>query len=312
MDVSSSPANTDLRSPSKGGLGTVFVTGDLNVDHVATNVVLGGITRVAHNPPTVGGSALNAAFALRAAGFHSVVFGKVGADADGDHILSALSTHQIQCFVNRHNSRPTGSCNIIYFEGEKYPRTIYYACGNANDYEIDSLDEALRAAALTQNDFVFSPLHLYDQTDGDRNHCRAFFHKLRSSGARVIVDVVPHGIYELLDAMTLVDIIGGPVFVMIGEYRTFMNLTAACADDMPTQADCDRIAQHFESTYFLCRFGIGNISRELVFRRTATGADIIEAAAETGYESLPDVEKRGFGDRLTASTLKRILETSER
>jgi len=174
-----------------------------------------------------------------------------------------------------------------------------------------SLHLALKKTDLSEDDFIFSPLHLYDQTDGDQDHCRVFFDELRSSGSRIIVDIVPHTIYEILDVAGLKYIIGGSVFMMIGEYRTFMNLIAAGAyvgDRTLTQADCEWIARRLEAEYFLRRYGIGNISRELVFRRTREAVELLWTA-ETGYEHLPDIEKRGFGDHLTASTLSGMALT---
>jgi sugar/nucleoside kinase (ribokinase family) len=303
-----SPSSTPQSHLSK-----VFVTGDLNIDNMITGVALGKITRVPYIPPVVGGSAYNAAVAFKHAGFHPIVFGKIGDDDGGDLILSALERQGIDYLIDRDNAKPTGTCNIIYFRGEEYPRTIYYWSANANDYNTESLQLALKKADLSEDDFIFSSLHLYDQTDGDLDHCRAFFAELRSSGSRVIVDIVPHTIYDIFDVAVLKDIISGSVFMMIGEYRTFMNLIAvgAYADDRtPTQADCEQIARHLEAEYFLCRYGIGNISRELVFRRTHEAVKLLWTA-ETGYEHLPDVEKRGFGDYLTASTLSQIVHSRE-
>jgi sugar/nucleoside kinase (ribokinase family) len=109
------------------GLPKVFVTGDLAVDNVVTGIALGGITRVAYAPPAVGGSAYNAAIAFKHAGFSPIVFGKVGKDANGNLILSTLERDGIYHFIDRDDSNPTCSCNIIYFQDQEHLRTIYYS-----------------------------------------------------------------------------------------------------------------------------------------------------------------------------------------
>jgi pfkB family carbohydrate kinase len=309
MSLSTARVKVRSRSGPPDGSYKMFVTGDLNIDNVVTGVTLGGITRVAFNPPVVGGSAYNAAIAFDREGFQTIIFGKVGADHGGDLILTALQKHRIKYHVARDEAKPTGTCNIIYFEGHEHPRTIYYWGSNANDYDLASLRMALRKAALVEGDFIFSPLHIYDQTNHNRQMCRDFFDVLRSCRARVIIDVVPHRIYESLNADDLREIIGGPAFMIIGEFRTFMNLIGVDPNDIgsvPGESDCNRIADHFNAEYFLCRYGFGNISHERVFRRMQKAVEFLNRPTHTGYERVPDVKKRGFGDWLTAKTLNWI------
>src|SRR5689334_18424268 len=140
----------------QASLPKVFVTGDLNIDNVATGLALGKITQVAYHPPTVGGSAYNAAIAFKRAGFRPVVFGKVGNDVSGELILSALKQAEIPLFVERDEAKPTCVCNIIYFQNEAHPRTIYYWSNNANDYDTAALGPALQSANLSEDDLIFS------------------------------------------------------------------------------------------------------------------------------------------------------------
>lgn len=288
----------------------IFVTGDLNVDHVVTDVALGGITRVKFIRRAPGGSAYNAAIAFQEAGFKPLLYGKVGTDLNGDVIVDALETRGIHHLIDRDSEKATGTCHIIYFRDQPQLRTIYYSDRNANDYSATSLEQALRAADLHRDDLVFSSLHMYDQTNHDESNCCAFFALLRASGARLIVDIVPHRIYETLDVASICRIVGAPPFMFIGEYRTFMNLIDPAWQDsngLPTDTDCSLIARKFAAEYFACRYGVGNISHELLFKRCVSSLVLLGPARQTGYEAVPDPDKPGFGDQLTANTLRRIL-----
>jgi sugar/nucleoside kinase (ribokinase family) len=288
----------------------IFVIGDLNIDNVVTGAILGKITRVVLPAPSIGGSAYNAARAFKQAGFHTMLFGKVGNDADGNLIVLTVEQNEIHHFIGRDEKKPTGTCHIIYFQGADNLRTIYFPCPNANDYDLCSIEHALKESALGPDDFVFTSLHIYDQVDRNLDHCRNFFNTLHASGCRVIVDIVPHTIYEDLNVSQFNQMIGGPVYMIISEYRTFMHLISCQADilnEAPTESDCQTILHYFKAQYYVCRSGIGNISRQLVFNHSHSSNENLGTIIETGFEKLPDIEKRGFGDRLTANTLLQML-----
>ena len=288
----------------------VFVTGDLNIDSVVTGLALGGINRVAASPPTVGGSAYNAAVAFAATGLSTLLYGKVGEDDNGTRILSALERTRIHNLVSRDRARPTGTCTILFFRGDDQFRTIYYPCFSANDYDPEDVAAALHNARLLPTDFVFASLHMYDQTGQDAHRCRQFLDRLRSSGAQVIIDIVPHMIYERIDIRSLLSIVGAPIFMLIGEYRTFLRLVRGQSGDVPDSPCVEEfslIVNSFPADCFDCRYGIGNISEQTVFRRGAGQKPEIVSRAKTGYEALPDEQKRGFGDWLTAATLSTLL-----
>ena len=289
----------------------VFVTGDLNVDFVLTGASIGEISRIPAPRPRVGGSAFNAAVAFRREEFHSILFGKVGADANGDLIVDGVRQLHIDHFIERDPAKPTGTCHIMYFKDADHLRTVFYFEKNANDYVAATLRNALVKANISERDFVFSPFHLYEQTDRHLDRCRTFFNDLRSRGARLILDVVPHTLHQAITMTDFRHVVAGPVDVLIGEYRTLAGLIdiGVTRDDVPSPRECAMFSDHFNADVVICRFGIGNIGRQIVFTRRVTTRPLPREAADTGYERLPDAEKRGYGDYLTARTLAYLLGT---
>lgn len=291
----------------------VFIAGDLTVDLVSTGVEIGGITNVQRPHPIVGGSGYNAAAALHRFAdslFHPIVFGKIGDDEAGAAICDSLDALGVENLVSVDPSKPTCICNIVYHGRSGTERTIYYWSNNANDYDIQELSDALRQASLTDEDLILVPLHMYDQTGRDLDHCSAFFTRLRNTPARIVVDLVPHLIYESLNLSDLLTLVGGPVFLFIGERRTFLNLlTPECRvpDEDPDDEECIAVASALEAHYFSYRFGVGNIERELIFEREGASIHRLLPIIQTGFEQLLPAEKVGFGDRLTADTLHTLL-----
>ncbi len=305
------PHATDIKAMSQAHaiLPRVFVTGDLNVDFVITGATVGKVSRVDVPAPRVGGSAYNAAVAFKRAGFDSLLFGNVGDDHYGRLIFEAVTRNGIEVLVGHDPTKPTGTCHLLYFEGGDHLRTIYYFGGNANDYDPIRLERALTKARLTPTDLVFSSLHMYDQTDRDFDRCQAFFGMLRSSGAKLVLDVVPHTLYEVLTLTDFHRMIGGTVDILIGEYQTLARLAnpGITPANTPNRDDFAHLARHFDTHHFLCRYGIGNIGHEVVFTPNQDTVRLMDRATETGYDALPVELKRGFGDDLTAMTLRQLL-----
>ena len=291
----------------------VFVTGDLNLDCIWRAVSFGGISRVPPPILQVGGSAYNAAAAFNRAGFQAILFGSVGTDQNGDLILDSTAKQGVATFVTRHASKPTGTCNLVYFEGDKHLRSVFYPHPNANIYDIGALRKALHFATLRADDLIFSPFHLFEQLDHSHYKCQEFLQTLTDAGSRVIIDLVPHTLYESLTADELNDMIGGPIYMFIGEYHTFLGLLGRRPSSgmlSPTYTDCELVANAFRADYFVCRYGIGNISQQLLFRSAKGRLLDVGRPTSTGYEEVSASDRCGFGDRLTAETLHTLLESS--
>jgi pfkB family carbohydrate kinase len=285
----------------------VFVVGDLCMDYIATGVTTGGITAVPR-VARVGGSAFNAASAFATVGFPTSIFGRVGRDPDGDAVLAAINERGVRSFIDRSERNPTCVCNIVFPSISGESRTIYYWRPNANEYDEICVAVALREAALTPQDLVFTSLHIHEQTGRDAARCGRFFAALAASPARLVVDLVPHRIYEALSIGELKRMVGVQPHIYIGEFRTFMNFVdPGCKlAGEPSASDRLRISDFFPADLIVCRYGIGEISVECVFSGRNPPGSLVLPPAQTGYERVADEAKPGFGDRLTAQTLLRL------
>jgi len=293
----------------------VFVVGDLNIDNVVYNVILGGNQPLA-SEYRVGGTGVGTAIALSKEGFLPILFGKVGNDYFGKMIFEEVNKHKIVSLVEVDESKPTGICNLLFFSGKDNLRTIFYDVNNANDYDIEKLKSALAATNIRKNDFLFTTFNIYQQTNRKLGHCKVFFDLLNNTGARVILDLVPHNLYEHISLDALLGSIGTKTFILIGEHTTFMNLInkrKGVKYSKPNEKDFNRIKSKFDSEFYICRFGHGNISCQTVFYQNSHGGlSFYKKNQDTGYLKVPDSEKRGFGDILTAKDVRDIIRFSGR
>lgn len=294
---------------AQNNIGRIFVTGDLNVDEIVTGVRLGSINEVNEIKKEVGGSAINAAKGFKNQGFKTVIWGSVGNDDNGKLILGEIDKCMIKNAVNIHQSKPTGVCHIIYFQGDNDMRTIYYVRNNANDYQVSFLEKALKWAEISGDDYIYSSLHCFYQLNDDVDHCKSYIQVLRDSGAKLIIDLTPHLIFVKIGLDEIRSIIGGTVFLLIAEYRTFMGFINPGSDENKKveNSSLQKIASAFQAEYYDCRFGKGNISRQILFKKHTRGIQTLSYIEETGYKNLADNEKSGFGDILTARTLQNLI-----
>jgi hypothetical protein len=278
---------------------------------VITGLELGSVNRVHCIKTTPGGSAFNAALAFKQEGFSPIVFGAVGDDAAGESILNELKHHNIGQLVTRDKHRPTAECHILYFQERDELRTIYYEANNANSYDSTSLHYALERADLDPGDYLFSSLHILDQMDRDIAACRPFLKELASAQGRLIIDLVPHGLYNFCDKDSLTGLLPDSTWLMIGEFRTFFNLIHGSSQPpppMPTRRQCKTIAKTLRSRYFSCRYGAGNIGYEILFSQDLHRQERMPTQHDTGFAQLRPEQKRGFGDLLTAKAVRTLSE----
>jgi pfkB family carbohydrate kinase len=298
----------------RGRRAKVFVTGDLFIDNVVVGLKLGAVNRIPRGAQVPGGSAFNAALAFKREGFDPVVFGTVGRDPAGDVIVRELRKHGIDQFITRSNGRPTAQCNILHFRDGDELRTIYYEIENANTYDAAILRDAIKAANLGPRDYLFSPLYIVEQMRDQLDGCRHFMAELAATQARLIVDLVPHRLYEFCDAAMLRELIVGDPWLVVGSLETFSGLMGRARDgvkSVPTRRDCENIAREFKAEHFTCRYGVGNIDNEIFFdANVGAGADDI-IVHNTGYAALSPDETRGFGDLLTARAVRTLAGLDE-
>jgi hypothetical protein len=280
---------------------------------VIVDLELGGDNRIHPDSPKAGGSAFNAALAFKQEGFDPIVFGAVGDDPAGDTILTELEYHGIGQLITRDQDRPTGRCNILHFRYHDGLRTTYYDADNANSYDVKLLRRAIERADLGSGDYLFAPLHILEQKDRRVAACRPFMNALSAAPGRLIVDLVPHRLYDFCDANFLRGLLPDDTWLMIGEFETFfrlIHLAGEPAPAAPTQRDRETIATNFRSENFACRYGAAGIGYEILFGHELPGHATEAAAQATGYARLRPDQARGFGDLLTTRAVRALARSA--
>ena len=278
----------------------VLILGDLNVDYLIGRIE-GGV--VANKPdPVVGGTGFNAALAYKEEGLVPILFGKVGDDQNGRLVKESLRAQDFISLLGIHQTKGTGTCNIVFFEDNQ--RWLEQEKDNANDYDLKNIAQAITLSQLTEDDFIFVVAHPFFRSTLD--HCRRLFTLLHQTKAQIILDIVPHTLYKTITLDKLNNAIGDRVLAIIGEFPTLMRFIGTNPlHEEPTDEDCKRILDRFSTETIICRYGVGNISKQSIIRKIRDTYEWIERGSDTGYTETPDKEKRGFGDRLTASFIKR-------
>jgi hypothetical protein len=287
----------------------VLVTGDLCLDNVIFDLQLGGVNRIPSGQPAAGGSAFNAALAFKREGFDPIVFGAVGDDPAGDIILNELERNGIGQLITRDQDRPTAQCNILHFRGPDGLRTIYYEADNANTYDVELLRDAIGRAGLGSGDFLFSSLYIIEQMDRQIPSCRPFLDELSAAPGQLIVDLVPHRLYDFCDADAIRSLLTGDTWLMIGEFLTFFHLIHRMSEPAPaapTRQDCELIARTFGARHFSCRYGVAGIGYEILFSHDVHRQPGEPVPQDTGYARLRPDQIRGFGDLLTARAVRAL------
>ncbi len=271
----------------------VLILGDLNIDYSPEDPVKGG--QISNKPdPKVGGTGFNLAVACKEEYLIPILFGKIGDDQNGRLVKEALREKRLFSLLDVHKTKATGESTIRYFEDSQ--RWLEQDKVNANDYDPENLTQALTLSQLTADDFIFIATHPFFRSTLE--HCNKLFTLLHQSQARIIVDIVPHNLYKTITLEQLKSTLGDRIFAVIGEYPTLMRFTrAGHLYDEPPNEDYKRILNRFSANIILCRYGIGNISKQSILRKDGDTYEWIERGLDTGYTETPDEYKRGFGDR---------------
>jgi hypothetical protein len=115
-------------------------------------------------------------------------------------------------------------------------------------------------------------------------------------------------VYERVSRQEFCEAIASDVSVLLGEFHTFMAFLGRKVDEQshPTNADVEDLFAAFRCKTFVLRYGVGSISRQMICRRENGSAYQTLEDKATEYETTPDAEKLGFGDRLTADLIRRF------
>jgi GTP cyclohydrolase II len=291
-----------LQEPIRANDKSIILTvGDLCVDYeMHESSFRSGI--VDKSLPLPGGTGFNAAVAFKKTPFDPVVFGKIGDDADGRTMQLALESSGIKSIVATSKTLHTGNCHIIFRKANN-ERFLIKEEHNANDYDIDNLHRAIELCNIGNKDIAFIVAHALGRFGADRwGKILSCFREKKTS---IIVDMVPHNLYETVTPVDFKQAINGGVNCLISEFNTLLYLCGEKSNrSYPESKDWSLFIKNIPASFIVVRYGIGNISQQTILNRVdSTGNYAILEDVQTGYEDLQQEMRRGFGDFLTAELI---------
>lgn len=273
----------------------LLVFGDLNVDYVMDTADTDAVPQ-----PRAGGTAINAALAFRDVGFEPIVVGAIGSDTAGQYLISALEEHGITAALTR-SEQPTGMCVLLGDPRHRERRTNADRSANAVDPLL--LIASLESLNLRQDDVVFVATHMLVRHS--LSTCTRFFSDIRKLSGRLVADLVPHDLGSVLSADDVTRCLKGCVDILIAELYTIRSLfgEGTALDGAPDQKDWDVLCSRLHSKTLVIRHGRFGIEFETIVGCQNGTASLLDEYP-TSFEERCDLEKIGFGDRLTAQLLQ--------
>lgn len=277
----------------------LFVFGDLNVDYVlkAVDNDVNGVRRP-------GGTAINAALAFQSEGFDSVIVGGLGNDDQADYLEASMLNRGLNARLSR-SSQPTGYCVLL--GDPRRPRRLTNCDSSANAIDPLVLAASLQELKPRPEEPVFVATHMLVRRPP--SECVEFFNVISSMTHRVIADLVPHDLGARVSGETVEMCLKGRAYLIISALGTvrslFVNYPAS--SQSPTATDWCALFRRLAPRVVAIRHGRfgSDFESVMVAPRPGTAASVEDYA--TLFESYPDAEKVGFGDRLTARLLRRLL-----
>ncbi len=287
---------------------TVVIISDLNVDKVLYLHDDGkfcgfneGIREM------TGGCAFNSACIFKKENLDPVILGSVGEDLEGKHILKDLEENDLKAFIYISN-RPTGKSQLLYRNGN---REICSECENANEYD-SRIAVMLDAMRLSEKNLVYITTHILIR--GMKENVFAIVNSIYKTHAKIVIDIVPHNIYNCTTWKFFCEVFNRPVFMVICELKTILLLHSQCnytigeedlVDDQIFDAILEEVySSNLDIKYLVLRYGYQNIGKQRVYENRG-GKFCLRSDEETDFKNLEPEKCRGYGEVLTAKLLKK-------
>ncbi len=289
----------------------IFILGDLNVDYFysVSNETLTKGAILEKQTPLVGGTGFNAARAFRDNGFNPILYGNVGSDNDGSIIFEELNIQAFNSIIAVSKTKQTGNCQIFYIGNEqKKQRILVQESDNANDYSVDQINKSLLLCKIGSDDIIFLVGHCFARCA--KSELKALITCVQNTGAKLILDLVPHDLYTKISLEDFLEVIGNKIDVIISEYQVLRGfLDLADKNGEPSDKERQDYLKLFPTRFLVIRYGEANIGKQDVCKNLDGGGyEVLDKGILTGYSTAPVEEKLGFGDRLTAELLLKYYD----
>lgn len=289
----------------------IVALGDVNMDYVVARNLPVPLSSIKENgviywediAELPGGSGLNFAAFAAEAGYRCLLLGKAGNDSAGSAITTWLEARGIEVPRQWTTAAPTGMAMIM--RDSNGIRLVINNRHNAN-HALSVDDVTQSEAALASCQLVYVSGYCISDPGSSRYDAAVQAMAHAKSGARasaVVLDVVPHRIYEQLtfeqfrECTRYVDILISEVATV----RRFLRLGSITEviDEAMARETAERIAAYYPR--MMLRYGPSGCDRQ-VLADAATGS-LVHQTTEHGNAA----DKRGFGDRLALTALARFF-----
>lgn len=288
---------------------SVIIISDLNIDKILCLTDCNGEFCGFNDgiKETTGGCAFNSAQIFKQEHLDPVILGSIGDDPEGRSILSDLENNELKAFIYK-SSRQTGKSQIFYRNDS---REIFSERENANDYD-SRISVMLDSLKLNGRNIIYATTHMLIR--GTEVNVKKISESMYSSGARIVIDIVPHDIYNSATWDTFCKVFDRPLFMVICELKTILSFHP----DLNHSVGYDETVEHgifqdvlekvydsrLDMEYFVLRYGYQNIGKQRVYKKK-DGKFIQCVDEETGFENVKPEDRRGYGEVLTANLLKK-------
>lgn len=286
---------------------TVVIVSDLNIDTIYYLPDGNGCLSDFYEEIKTGGCAFNSAYNFKKERLDPVVIGSIGDDTEGRLIVEDLKKKEIKALIYVSN-RATGKSRIFYGNGS---REILSESENANEYD-RRIATMIDSMPLKDNNIIYLTAHMLIR--GTKENVCSIMNAVYNSGVRIVIDIVPHNIYNVITWDFLCEMFDRPLFMVICELKTilafFPELNCTVGNDDIVDAQIfKKVLDKVQSSglnmeYFVLRYGYQNIGKQRVYKRS-NGDFAICVDEETGFKKVKAEERCGFGEVLTVRLLKK-------
>jgi sugar/nucleoside kinase (ribokinase family) len=283
----------------------VIVIGDIMSDIVIDLTLAAEHVVDAVPPGRTGGTAFRALEALKRAGFETCVIGAVGDDSEGVSAIASLQAVSDESRIDKVRSRSTGRCLIVLSENAQ--RRMFVESAETNDLVPSYLAQALHELGVNHDDVVLLFLHCLARKG--RLFAKQVVETIERTGARLLIDVVPHDLGRWATWEDLCDVVASTWGVII-ELQTCRSLLSSDQWDLTEQPSPHEVElamtrwhRELKTNVFILRYGFGNVQSQVILEESGNVLQLSHVT-DTGFRALQAFERLGFGDALTAAFLQ--------
>lgn len=251
----------------------------------------------------VGGTALNPAVSASHLGFKKVfIISKIGQnksgeiDIPGQNILNCLIKNDIVPVLSYSKSSGTGKTLLVYFEDDQ--RLLIADRGANNTFSVEDIDNEQLETIKKSDIFFVSGYWLMNPSQAEASV--ELMREASYAGKTVVLDVVPHQIYKILDTSTFLKYTEC-VTSIISETNTVARIFPELNSYIDSDSESSEIPKIiFNKYHYKNLILIPNNDLFLICDRSSIKRKV------TGYSGIKPHQKRGYLDKVL---IKILLES---